>query len=183
MPLSSVCFRQRLDRAREAVEFGAELRAVACRPAAAVGALDILAQRVEFALQAGRHLLAQLFAQALQLAGDLADGGDAVLLAAHALEVARQRRDRRVVAIRIARRSARSAGAVRLAVRARAWRLPAAGVAAAQRLAMSRAKSRPLRRRVAALRPMRCSSVSSERLSCSSELCARRCLPAFSVSR
>ena len=41
--------------------------------------------------QPGRHLMAQFLAQALQFAGDLADRGDAVLLAAHAVEVARER--------------------------------------------------------------------------------------------
>ena len=50
--------------------------------------LDVLAQRVEFALQAGGHLVAQFLAQAAQFAGDLADHGDAVFLAAHAVDVA-----------------------------------------------------------------------------------------------
>ena len=56
-----------------------------------IGALDVLAQGVEFAPHARRHLMAQFLAQALQLAGDLADGGDAVFLAAHALDVAGDR--------------------------------------------------------------------------------------------
>ena len=55
------------------------------------GAFDVVAQQLEFALQAGAHLVAQFLAQRAQFAGDLADGGDAVFLAAHAVDVAGDR--------------------------------------------------------------------------------------------
>ena len=52
------------------------------------GAIDVLAQRIEFALQACGHLVAQFLAQAAQFEGDLADHRNAVLLSAHPVDVA-----------------------------------------------------------------------------------------------
>ena len=76
---------KRLYGARETLQVEAELpRGLAAR---SVALLEILAQRIEFAAQAGGHLVAQLLAQALQLAGDLAEGGDAVLFLAHPFHV------------------------------------------------------------------------------------------------
>jgi len=84
-------FGQCLDRARKPLELAAKLFAFPRSGGRLVGARDILAQGLEFVVQTGAHLLAQFFAQAPQLAGDLADRGDAVLLAAHAVDVARYR--------------------------------------------------------------------------------------------
>ena len=80
---------ERLDRARQPLEVEPDLahRLAARR----VALLEILAQRVELAAQARRHLVAQFLAQSLQFAGDLAESGDAVLILAHALDVAGDR--------------------------------------------------------------------------------------------
>ena len=132
--------------------------------------------------QPGRHLMAQFLAQALQLAGDLADGGDAVLLAAHAVEVARQRLIG-AVAVPVARcgtapRRVSNAGSAR-----RGGCVPAARAvdcARRDRVAIARQACAD-GRRSSCRHCGRCAvrSVSSERLSCSIELCARRCRPAF----
>ena len=66
-------FGQRLYGARQPLEFGAEFGAVLGGERRGIGALDVLAQRIEFARQPGGHLMPQFLAQALQLAGDLAD--------------------------------------------------------------------------------------------------------------
>ena len=90
--LSSLFSDSDLDGAGKPFEFDAEFGAALARCAGPgirlEGAVDILAQRIEFALQACRHLVAQFLTHAAQLAGDLADHGDAVFLAAHAVDVA-----------------------------------------------------------------------------------------------
>ena len=80
---------ERLDCVRQALHVEAEL--AGGMAARCVDLLEFLAKPVEFAVQARRHLMAQFLAQALQFAGDLAEGGDAVLFVAHALYVARDR--------------------------------------------------------------------------------------------
>src|SRR5690606_10720358 len=73
------------------LQLAAETRAVAGTFARAAGAIDVAAQSLELAMQADRHLLAQLVAQALQLARDAAGDGEAVLLPAHAFDVVHER--------------------------------------------------------------------------------------------
>jgi len=84
-------FGKLLNGAGKPLELHAERRALTRRGRGPGRALDVAAQHLELAMQTGGHLLAQFLAQAAQLAGDFAGHGDAVLLAAQALDVAGER--------------------------------------------------------------------------------------------
>ena len=169
---------------RDAFDLGGEFGSRRGRHGRCIGALDLVAQRVEFAVQAGGHLLAQFLAQTLEFAGDLADGGGAVLLDAHTVDVAGNRLVG-LVGIR-PRGAAAPAAAAQLGMEQRS--------AAARRSAV-RNRDRRGARRVARARPhARSSAPSRDRSSLLSRFCrdcvicsrdglGRRCLPALSVSR
>ncbi len=90
---------ERVDGIGKSFEFTAEF--VAGRTAGGDGP-DVVAQFLEFAMQRSLHLLAQFLAHRLQLGGNLAGRGQAVILASQALDVAGKGAVRRLAYIRLA---------------------------------------------------------------------------------